>query len=91
MSAAAEVASAAERAAVVAEAVRIARECLAGDPFRSVPALEVRARDLFVRFDGSDDYCTPAQVQRIEALPLPAYAVAGLALSTARMAGGTAY
>lgn len=72
------------KAEIVTEAVRIARECLDGDPMRAVPELERQASVLFEEFDGGDrDLAERTAIVR----GLPAYAVAASALGTAKMAG----
>jgi hypothetical protein len=75
-----EMTALAENASIVARAIRIAREALAGDPFARRPNLEAEAQALFAEFDGA----APA---RAATRRRSAYLVATLALETARMAG----
>jgi hypothetical protein len=76
----AEMTALAENASIVARAIRIAREALAGDPFAPRPDLESEAQALFAEFDGAAP--AGAATRRRSA-----YLVAALALETARMAG----
>jgi hypothetical protein len=62
----------------VERCIEIARECLAGDPFRQVPELYCEA---FALFDGE-----PVSSERALKRSLHAFAVAAVALETARQA-----
>ena len=79
----AEMTTLAENASIVARAIRITRDALAGDPFAPRPDLEAEAQALFAEFDGAE----PA---RAATRRRSAYLVAALALETARMAGNAA-
>ena len=77
-----------ENCMIVARAIAIARECLAGDPFRDVLEIEVEAAGLFEQYDLGRSL-SAWEESKIRRSPLPAYAVAADALQTARMAGKT--
>jgi hypothetical protein len=77
---AAAVADQAERAALIARCIEIARECLEGDPFREVPRIERVAGECFEQLDGGDPHDVRVRGK-------PAYMVASSALNTAALAG----
>ena len=75
-----EMTALAESASIIARAIRIAREALAGDPFARRPDLEAEAQVLFAEFEGA----APARAATRRRC---AYLGAALALETARIAG----
>ena len=50
----AEMTTLAENASIVARAIRMTRDALAGDPFAPRPDLEAEAQALFAEFDGRE-------------------------------------
>jgi hypothetical protein len=78
-----------ERAEIVARCIEVARQCLEGDPFREVPALDVEETRLFELYDGGDvDRESIEELVHSRREPRPAFAVAANALATAKMASG---
>jgi hypothetical protein len=76
-----------ERLLLWERGIEIARECLAGDPGRPVPELDVETCNLFEAWDGGNPQ-TEAQAMALRTKKRLAFAVAARALQIADSAAG---
>lgn len=79
---------ASDSAMLVAQAIELARQCLAEDPFREVPTIQSEVILIVARAPDEIDE-KRARIASFQSRALPAYAVAGEALRVAQKLAGT--